>query len=105
VAWSGWSLLQEALLVAMDAVPQGIAMDEVAEALGSLPGVEAVHHLHVWGLSTSQNALTAHLKRQVGAVDDMELLHEAKQRLAYLGIAHSTIQLEPAGPQGSRDEG
>jgi len=105
VAWSGWSLLQEALLVAMDAVPQGIAMDEVAEALGSLPGVEAVHHLHVWGLSTSQNALTAHLKRQVGAVDDMELLHQAKQRLAYLGIAHSTIQLEPAGPQGIGDEG
>jgi cobalt-zinc-cadmium efflux system protein len=105
VAWSGWSLLQEALLVAMDAVPQGIAMDEVAEALGSLPGVEAVHHLHVWGLSTSQNALTAHLKRQVGAGDDMELLHQAKQRLAQLGIAHCTIQLEPVGAQGSGDEG
>jgi cobalt-zinc-cadmium efflux system protein len=105
VAWSGWSLLQEALLVAMDAVPRGIAMEEVAQALTSLPGVEAVHHLHVWGLSTSQNALTAHLKRQAGASDDMELLHQAKQRLARLGIAHSTIQLEPAGPQGGGNQG
>jgi hypothetical protein len=66
-----------------------------AEALGSLPGVEAVHHLHVWGLSTSQNALTAHISRRLGSVNDMDLLHQAKSELAKLGIAHSTIQLEP----------
>jgi cobalt-zinc-cadmium efflux system protein len=95
VAWSGWQLLQEALIVAMDAVPGGIAMEEVEEALRSLPGVAAVHHLHVWALSTSQNALTAHLQRDPGLSDDMALLHEAKQRLARLGIAHSTLQLEP----------
>jgi cobalt-zinc-cadmium efflux system protein len=95
VAWSGWQLLQEALLVAMDAVPHGIAMEEVEEALSSLSGVAAVHHLHVWALSTSQNALTAHLQRDPGLSDDMALLHEAKQRLARLGIAHSTLQLEP----------
>jgi cobalt-zinc-cadmium efflux system protein len=95
VAWSGWNLLQEALIVAMDAVPAGIAMEEVEQALGSLPGVAAVHHLHVWGLSTSQNALTAHVVREPGSIDDMDLLHQAKMRLAKLGIAHSTIQLEP----------
>jgi cobalt-zinc-cadmium efflux system protein len=71
----------------------------VEAALASLPGVAAVHHLHVWALSTSQNALTAHLKRRPGSIDDMALLHEAKQRLAQLGIAHSTIQLEP--PEGA----
>jgi cobalt-zinc-cadmium efflux system protein len=47
-------------------------------------------------MSTSQNALTAHLRREAGAIDDMELLHRAKQQLAELGIAHSTLQLEPA---------
>jgi cobalt-zinc-cadmium efflux system protein len=99
VAWSGWQLLQEALIVAMDAVPRGIAMDQVEQALVSLPGVEAVHHLHVWALSTSQNALTAHLRRQIDRIDDMELLHQAKQRLAVLGIAHSTLQLEPAAAE------
>jgi cobalt-zinc-cadmium efflux system protein len=103
VAWSGWRLLSQALLVAMDAVPDGIAMHAVEEALTSLPAVESVHHLHVWALSTSQNALTAHVRRWSGQVDDMDLLHQAKQRLAALGIAHSTIQLEPAtGQQGNR---
>jgi cobalt-zinc-cadmium efflux system protein len=101
VAWSGWQLLQEALIVAMDAVPHGIAMDQVEQALVSLPGVEAVHHLHVWALSTSQNALTAHLRRHIGRIDDMELLHQAKQRLAVLGIAHSTLQLEPADAESA----
>lgn len=99
VAWSGWQLLQEALIVAMDAVPRGIAMEEVEQALVSLPGVETVHHLHVWALSTSQNALTAHLQRHIGRIDDMDLLHRAKQRLAELGIAHSTLQLEPVAAQ------
>jgi cobalt-zinc-cadmium efflux system protein len=96
VAWSGWSLLREAMAVALDAVPQGIDPGAVDQVLRSLPGVVEVHHLHVWGMSTSQNALTAHLRREVGAIDDMELLHLAKQRLAELGIAHSTLQLEPA---------
>jgi cobalt-zinc-cadmium efflux system protein len=95
VAWSGWTLMLEALRAALDAVPRGIALSEVEQALHSLPGVVDVHHLHVWAMSTSQNALTAHVSRRVGAGDDMALLHEAKQRLAELGIAHSTIQLEP----------
>ncbi len=95
VAWSGWTLMLEALRAALDAVPRGIALSEVEDALRSLPGVVDVHHLHVWAMSTSQNALTAHVSRRVGAGDDMALLHEAKQRLAELGIAHSTIQLEP----------
>jgi cobalt-zinc-cadmium efflux system protein len=49
-------------------------------------------------MSTSQNALTAHLVRQPGGHDDLALLHEAKRRLAHLGIAHSTLQLEPPAP-------
>ena len=96
VAWSGWTLLRESLAVALDAVPPGIQLSAVDGALRGLPGVVDVHHLHVWGMSTSQNALTAHLKRRLDSgVDDMELLHEAKGQLAKLGIAHSTIQLEP----------
>ena len=96
VAWSGWTVLQESLLVALDAVPPGIDLKEVEATLRGLPGVMDVHHIHVWAMSTSQNALTAHLRRPLGAVDDMALLHQAKQDLAELGIAHSTLQLEPA---------
>ena len=96
VAWSGWQLLREALVVALDAVPAGINLVQVEAMLRSLQGVLEVHHLHVWGMSTSQNAMTAHLQRRPGSIDDMALLHEAKQKLAELGIAHSTIQLEPS---------
>lgn len=97
VAWSGWELMREALTAALDAVPRAINLAEVDRALRSLPGVERVHHLHVWGMSTSQTALTAHLTR-TGSVDDRELLLQARQRLAELGIAHSTLQLEPPQP-------
>jgi len=95
VAWSGWGLLRDAMQVALDAVPPGIEMAAVDQALRTLPGVLDVHHLHVWGMSTSQIALTAHVVRRPQEVDDMELLHKAKERLAEMGIAHSTIQLEP----------
>jgi cobalt-zinc-cadmium efflux system protein len=95
VAWSGARLLREALVVALDAIPPGIDQKRVEAALRSLPGVVDVHHVHVWAMSTSRNALTAHLRRRPAELGDMELLHLAKRRLAELGIGHSTIQLEP----------
>lgn len=95
VAWSGWRVLREAVMVSLDAVPPHIDLAAVEATLRQLPGVLDVHHIHVWAMSTSQTALTAHLVRRAGAVDDMELLHGAKQRLASLGIAHTTLQLEP----------
>lgn len=103
VGWSGWQLLRAGLIVALDAVPDGIDPAQVEHSLRSLPGVVDVHHLHVWAMSTSQNALTAHLRRRLGSTDDMALLHEAKRRLAELGIAHSTIQLEPMDGGGDGD--
>ncbi|MCP9791362.1 cation diffusion facilitator family transporter [Vulcanococcus limneticus] len=98
VAWSGAKLLKESLVVLLDAVPPGIDLVAVEQALRAVPGVVDVHHLHVWGMSTSQSALTAHLLRSPSGLSDMALLHEAKEVLARLGIAHSTLQLEP-GPE------
>jgi cobalt-zinc-cadmium efflux system protein len=95
VAWSGFELLRQAMGISLDAVPEGIELAEVEATLRNLPGVLNVHHLHVWGLSTSQSALTAHVVRCPGSVNDLDWLHQAKQQLAQLGIAHSTIQLEP----------
>ena len=100
VAWSGFELLRQAMGISLDAVPEGIELAEVEATLRDLPGVLNVHHLHVWGLSTSQSALTAHVVRRPGSVDDLDWLHQAKQQLAQLGIAHSTIQLEPPGEEG-----
>ena len=95
VAGTGWELLREALRLSLDAVPRHIDRDAVLARLSALPGVMDVHHLHVWAISTSQTALTVHLRRCV-ILDDRELLRRAQRELASLGIVHATIQLEPA---------
>lgn len=95
VAWSGYKLLRDALRITLDAVPGAIDLQQVNATLRELPGVVDVHHVHVWALSTSQTALTAHLVRRGDGSDDLALLHQAKTRLAELGIGHSTLQLEP----------
>lgn len=89
-----WSLLRDSVNLSLDAVPPGIEQGEVAAYLRGLPGVREVHDLHVWGLSTTESALTVHLVRD-GAEGDDDLLrripHEVRERF---GIGHATIQLE-----------
>jgi cobalt-zinc-cadmium efflux system protein len=91
-----WGTLRDAAHLAMDGVPAGIAPAEVVAHLRGLPGVADVHDLHIWALSTTQTALTAHLVREPGA-DDQALLLQACQELdARFAIRHSTIQVETA---------
>jgi cobalt-zinc-cadmium efflux system protein len=91
---STWSLLRDAVNLAMDAVPGGIEHDKVHAYLLTLPGVVEVHDLHIWGLSTTDTALTAHLvcaREQAGTA----LLDRAAAGLQRrFGIGHSTFQLE-----------
>jgi cobalt-zinc-cadmium efflux system protein len=94
VAWSGWDLLREAMRISLDGVPRGIDLEAVTESLAGLPGVEAVHHVHVWAMSTRSTALTAHLRRRPGVLADRDLLAEARRGLARLGIEHATLELE-----------
>jgi cobalt-zinc-cadmium efflux system protein len=89
-----WGLLRDAFNLAMDAVPPGIDPAAVERFLGALPGVREVHDLHIWGLSTTHVALTAHLVRP-DAGDGDALLAEACARLQErFGIEHATLQLE-----------
>jgi cobalt-zinc-cadmium efflux system protein len=89
-----WSLLRESIDLALDAVPRGIDPDEVRDALRSLPGVSDVHDLHIWAMSTTEIALTAHLVC-AGAVLDDALYRAAYDELReHFGIAHATLQLE-----------
>ena len=88
-----WSLLRESLGLAMDAVPEAVNHDDVADFLANLPGVTEVHDLHIWGLSTTDTALTAHLVF-AGEADDRrphELSAELRRRF---GIGHATVQIE-----------
>lgn len=89
-----WSLLREALDLAMDAVPAGIDPEAVAAYLGALPGVVAVHDLHVWGMSTTEAALTAHLVKPDPADDDALVARATTDLHERFGIAHVTLQWE-----------
>jgi cobalt-zinc-cadmium efflux system protein len=93
ILWGTWGLLKDSVNLAIDAAPANIDVETVHAALCGLPGVRAVHDLHVWGLSTTTAALTAHLVHD--RTDDAVLLAEA-QALARrdFGIGHTTLQLE-----------
>jgi cobalt-zinc-cadmium efflux system protein len=95
VIWSAWGLLGDALALNLDAVPSGIDLEQVEALLLGLPGVHAVEELHVWGLSTSRAALTAHLVVEVPGHPD--LLSLARERLAAIGIRKTTLQLDQRG--------
>jgi cobalt-zinc-cadmium efflux system protein len=88
-----WGLLRESIDLAMDAVPGDVAQDAVHDYLASVPGVQEVHDLHIWGLSTTQTALTAHL---VCADTSAERkLHDVTTELRdRFGIGHATLQIE-----------
>lgn len=94
IAVGTWGLLRESLDLALDAVPAGIDLESVESYLASLPGVVAVHDLHVWGLSSTNSALTAHLVKPDGHLDDALLEGAAEGLRQRFGIAHATLQLE-----------
>lgn len=94
ITWGTWGLLRESVSMSLDAVPSNIAHGEVEAALIALPGVSFVHDLHIWPISTTEIALTAHLVSPNGYPGD-DFLHHASEMLEQrFGIAHSTIQVE-----------
>ena len=90
---STWGVLRHAVDMAMDAVPASVPHDAVANWLAGLPGVIEVHDLHIWALSTTETALTAHLVF-AGERSDRRL-HDLSAELGRrFGIGHATLQIE-----------
>lgn len=89
-----WQLLAESANLVLHAVPQGIRLDEVRRLLRELPGVESLHDLHVWAMSTTETALTAHLVKPAAGDDDALLMQAAERLYAEFGIEHVTLQIE-----------
>jgi cobalt-zinc-cadmium efflux system protein len=87
-----WGLLKDSVDLALDAAPRGVDVAAVHAAFLALPGVSAVHDLHVWGLSTTETALTAHLVHD--RPDGPALLAEAQKTARGFGVGHVTLQLE-----------
>jgi len=93
---STWSLLAESLRMSTDAVPEGFDVEEVAKKMTEVEGVDDVHHIHIWPVSTTETALTAHV-----VISDSSRLNEVtaklKECLAEIGISHSTLEQETEG--------
>ena len=90
---SSFGLLRDALRLSLGAVPANIVLDDVHAYLSALPGVASVHDLHVWGMSTTEAALTAHLRMPGGQPDDAFFVQVAEELEQRFGIQHSTLQV------------
>jgi cobalt-zinc-cadmium efflux system protein len=89
-----WKLLRASLDLALDAVPQAVDPKAVQAYLSSLPGVAEVHDLHIWAMSTTETALTVHLVRPTGGLDDALIAEACRTLSERFGIGHATFQLE-----------
>lgn len=98
---STWNLLREALGLILDRVPKHIEPLAVRTFLQELPGVAQVHDLHVWAMSTTETALTAHLVMPTGYPGDDFLTHTCEELHHHFDIDHSTLQIELGNGQHS----
>ncbi len=93
ILWGTWRLFTDALDLALDAVPKNINIRKIRELILAQDGVAGLHDLHVWALSTNENALSVHIKTQIPDTD--ALLLTLRDILIHdFGISHSTIQIE-----------
>ncbi len=96
IVYGTWGLMKEAVGLALDAVPAGVDAAAVRAHLAALTGVTAIHDLHIWGMSTTETALTCHLVMPSGHPGDAALAGVARDLEEHFGIHHATIQIELA---------
>ncbi len=94
IIYATWGLLRDALRLALHAVPANVNAKKVEAYLAQLPGVQAVHHLHIWGLSTMDNSLTAHLVMPAGHPGDAFLETVTHTLAHHHAIHHATLQID-----------
>jgi cobalt-zinc-cadmium efflux system protein len=97
IGWGTWGLLRDSVKLGLAGVPEGIDQGAVRAYLAALPGVGAVHDLHIWPMSTTETAFSAHLVMPRGHPGDA-FLHDIAHELAHrFGIHHPTVQIETGG--------
>jgi cobalt-zinc-cadmium efflux system protein len=94
VVYATWSLLRDSVMMSLDAVPRAVDPVEVRRYLESLGGVERIHDLHIWPMSTTETALTCHLLMPGGHPGDAFSTRVARDLNARFGIGHTTLQIE-----------
>jgi cobalt-zinc-cadmium efflux system protein len=96
IFYSTWNLFKDSLSLTLDGVPKGIDLNEVLSEIKEVEGVLDVHHLHVWAISTSQNAMTAHIIIHSNTeLEQLNLIKKnIKHELEHVNIHHATLEFE-----------
>jgi cobalt-zinc-cadmium efflux system protein len=104
IVWGTWGLLRDTMRLALQGVPARISTASVQSRLAALPGVESIHDLHIWPMSTTETALTCHLVMPGGHPGDAFISETAKMLLREFEIRHTTLQFEVGSgvPCGSK---
>ena len=91
-----WSLLADSFRLSVDAVPSEIDMGKIKDLISKQKNITDVHHVHIWALSTTENALTAHvsLSDSLSFNDKINVVQHLKHELLHHNIQHSTIEIE-----------
>ncbi len=94
IVWGTWGLLRDSVTMSLDAVPSGIESQRVGAFLSATAGVQGIHDLHIWSMSTTETALTAHLVMPGGHPGDSFLVELSEKLKERFGIGHATFQVE-----------
>ena len=95
IFYSTWNLFKDSLFLALDGVPRGIQLNKVIEEIKKSEGVVDVHHLHVWAISTTKNAMTAHVVIQQEYFNQLDRIKKTiKHALMHMHIQHATLEFE-----------
>ena len=96
---STWGLLTESVKLSLNGVPEGINPNEIQKLIEEIPAVEDTHHLHIWAMSSSENALTVHLvvNERISFQEMEQIKKELRHKLEHHNIQHSTFEIESSG--------
>jgi cobalt-zinc-cadmium efflux system protein len=96
ILFSTWKLLKESLRLSLDGVPEDIRLEDIKAITLKMEGVLDIHHIHIWAISSTENAMTAHLvlMRDVTQEQEQEIKRSLKHELEHKNIQHITIETE-----------
>ncbi|QEM07817.1 cation transporter [Mucilaginibacter rubeus] len=106
VVYTTWNLLKTSMRLSIDGMPEGIEIKKIHAEVLKIPAVMAIHHIHVWAISTLENAMTAHfvLKNEISNDEIVKVKHEVRHVLEHLNIQHLTMEIEMEGDNCDRDQ-
>ena len=102
--WASWSIISSALRILLQSTPEDLDLDAAIEALQDIEGVQDVHHVHAWSLTSGRNVFSGHIRVQSFAKDGQRVLREASDRLKQrFQIYFATIQIEEESLSSEKD--